>query len=56
MLTRFAPAHRTGQLDRTGVEQQLLGQRGLAGVGMGNDGEGATSPDLAFKLGLQRGI
>ena len=34
-------AHFAGQLDRAAEQQQLFGQRGLAGVGMRNDGEGA---------------
>ena len=53
---RLAPAHRAGQLDRAGVQQQLLGQRGLAGVGVRNDGEGAAPRDFALELGLQRRV
>jgi hypothetical protein len=45
----LAPAHRAGQLDRTGVQQQFLGQRGLTGVGVGNDGESATALDFVLE-------
>ena len=44
---RLAAADGAGQLDRAGVEQQLLGQRGLAGVGVGNDGERPPPGDFA---------
>jgi hypothetical protein len=40
-------AHRAGQLDRAGVQQRLLGQRRLAGVGVGDDREGAAPRHLA---------
>jgi hypothetical protein len=36
-----------GDLDRAGKQQQLFSQRGFAGVGVGNDGEGAAPFDLA---------
>jgi hypothetical protein len=36
-----------GDLDRAGEQQQLLGQRGLAGVGVADDGEGAAAAHLA---------
>ena len=36
-----------GELDRAAEQQQLLGQRGLAGVGVGDDREGAAPLDLA---------
>src|SRR5262249_15623513 len=36
-----------GELDGAAEEQQLLGQRRLAGVGMRDDGEGAPARDLA---------
>ena len=39
---------RAGQLDDAAVEQQLLGQRGLAGVGVRDDGEGAAAADLVL--------
>ena len=37
----LAALHGAGQLDRAAEQQQLLGQRGLAGVRMRDDGEGA---------------
>jgi hypothetical protein len=37
----------TGELDRAAEQQELFGQRGLAGVRMRDDGEGAPAPDLA---------
>ena len=43
---RLARLHRAGDLDRAGEQQQLLGQRGLAGVGVGNDREGAAAAHL----------
>ena len=39
-----------GKLDRAAEQQELLGQRGLAGVGMGDDRKRAPAPDLALKL------
>ncbi len=33
----------SGELDRAAEQQQLLGERGLAGVGVGDDGKGATA-------------
>src|SRR5688572_11023585 len=48
----FPTANRAGQLDGAGVQQQFFGQRGLAGVWVGNDRERA--PPLNF--GLQRRI
>ena len=47
MATRLAPADGARQLDRPGVQQQLLGQRRLAGVGMGDDGERASACHFA---------
>jgi hypothetical protein len=38
----FARLHRAGQLDGAAEQQQLLGQRGLARVGVGDDREGAA--------------
>ena len=35
-----------GELDGAAEQEQLLGQRGLAGVRMGDDGEGAPPLDL----------
>ena len=43
-------ANGAGQLDRAGVEQQLLGQRRLAGVGVRDDRERAPSRHLALEL------
>ncbi len=40
------PSHRPGQLDRPGVQQHLFGQRGLAGVRVGDDRE--RPPPLHF--------
>ena len=37
---------RTGLLEGTAVEEELLGQRGLARVGVADDGEGATAGGL----------
>ena len=48
---RLARLHRAGDLDRAGEEQQLLGQRRLAGVGVGNDGEGAAAAHLGAEFG-----
>ncbi len=42
----LSAAHRAGQLDRPGVQQQFLRQRGLAGVWVGNDRESAAALDL----------
>ena len=39
---RRASLHGARQLDRAGVQQRLLGERGLAGVGVGDDREGAA--------------
>jgi hypothetical protein len=44
----FAPAHGAGQLDRSRVQQEFFGQRGLPGVWVGNDCEGAAA--LNFSL------
>ena len=46
-----ARLHRTGHLDGAGEQQQLLGQRGLAGVGMRDDREGAATRDLGADVG-----
>ena len=45
----LAAAHRAGQLDRAGVQQEFLGQRGLAGVRVGNDGERAAALDFVLE-------
>ena len=47
---RFASAHGAGQLDRARVQQQLLGQRRLAGVGVRDDRERAPARDFALEL------
>jgi hypothetical protein len=47
----LAAAHRAGQLDSAGVQQQLFRQRGLAGVRMRNDRERAPARDFALELG-----
>ena len=39
-----------GQVDGSSIEEQLLGERRLAGVGMTNDGEGAPAGDFALEL------
>ena len=43
---RLAAANRTGQLDGAGIQQQLLGERRLARVGVRDDGEGAAPRDF----------
>ena len=47
----FAPADGAGQLNRAGIQQQLLGQRRLARVGVRNNREGAPSRHLSLELG-----
>ena len=37
---------RAGEVDGAAVEQELLGERGLAGVGVRDDREGAPPPGL----------
>jgi hypothetical protein len=49
MAIGLASAHRARQLDRPRVQQEFLGQRRLAGVRVGNDGEGATALDFALE-------
>ena len=51
----LARLHRAGDLDRAGEQQQLLGQRGLARVGVGNDGEGAPAAHLGGEVGHREG-
>jgi methyl-accepting chemotaxis protein len=41
MASGLAALDRAGQLDRAAEQQQLFGEGGLAGVRVGNDGEGA---------------
>ena len=40
MLGRFSPLDRTCKVDRPSVKKELLGQRRLTCIGVGNDGEG----------------
>ena len=47
----LARLHRAGHLDRAAEQQQLLGQRGLAGVGVGNDREGAAARGFGGNVG-----
>ena len=50
----LARGDRPGQLHRAAVEQELLRQRGLAGIRVGDDGEGAAAGDLV--VNLHRGV
>ena len=50
----LARLDRAGHLDRAAEQQQLFGQRGLAGVGMRDDGEGAAAAGFAQVLGHGR--
>ena len=43
MAGGFAPLDGAGELDRATEQQQLFGQRGFAGIGVGDDGE-STAP------------
>ena len=52
MALRLPAADGAGQLDRAGVEQQLLGQRRLAGVGVRDDREGAAAADFGGQPGV----
>ena len=45
----LAAAHRARQFDRSGVQEEFLGQRGLTGVWVGNDGERAAALDLSLE-------
>ena len=45
-------AHFAGKLDRAAEQQQLLGQRGLAGVGVRDDGERAPAGDGVLHVKL----
>jgi hypothetical protein len=46
MTRRLAALHRTGQLNRAAEQQQLFGQRGLAGIGMADDGKSSPFADF----------
>jgi hypothetical protein len=50
-LARF---HRARKLDCAAEEQQFFGERGLARVRVGNDGEGAAAGDVAQEIGGRR--
>ena len=53
MAGGFARLHRAGELDGAAEQQQLLGERGLARVGVGDDGEGAALFDVAQEFGRE---
>jgi hypothetical protein len=53
---RLAAADGAGDLDGAAVQQQLLGQGGLAGVGVGNDREGPPAPGLALDFRREAGL
>jgi hypothetical protein len=53
MAIGLAAAHRAGQLDRSCVQQEFLGQGRLTGVWVGNDREGAPPIDFVFQ-GVRR--
>jgi hypothetical protein len=46
---RLAAAHRARELDGARVQQEFLGQRGLTGVGVGNDRERAAALDFMLE-------
>ncbi len=56
MARGLAPLDGPGELDGAAEKQQLLGERGLAGVGVGDDGEGAATRDFVDELGHPRGF
>jgi hypothetical protein len=45
----LSAAHRAGQLDRSRVQQEFLSQRRLAGVRVGDDGEGTAALNFALE-------
>ncbi len=47
-LLDFIALHRAGDLDGTTKQQQLFGQRGLTGIRVGNDAEGAAAGYFLF--------
>ena len=53
---RLPAAHGARELDGAGVQQQLLGQRGLSGVGVRDDGERPASRDFVVELGSGQGV
>src|SRR5690606_12266597 len=46
----LARLHAAGDLDRAGEEEQLLGEGGLAGVGVRDDREGTAPGNLRFEV------
>jgi len=46
LATEIPRFHAAGDVDRAGEQQQLLGERGLARVRVGDDGEGAAAGDF----------
>ena len=56
MAAALARLDGAGQLDRAGEQQQLFGQRGLAGVRVGDDAEGAAARHFARGVGARRDI
>ena len=55
MATGMTSADGAGKLDRAGVEEELLGQRRLAGVGVRDDRKGAPSRNFPLDLGQKGG-
>ncbi len=51
MACRLAAFDRTGHLDSPAEQEQFFGQRGLAGIGMADDGKGAPVTDFAGDIG-----
>jgi len=51
MAGRLARAHLARDLDGAAVPQQLFGKRGLARVGVRDDGECAPAADFFFERG-----
>ena len=51
MTGGLAPFDRTRQLDGPAEQQQFFGERGLAGIGMGNDGKCASAGEFGQKFG-----
>ena len=48
MPARFTRLHGACNVNGTGVKQQLLGQRGLSRIGVGNNGKGAAATGFLF--------
>jgi hypothetical protein len=44
-----------GEVNRPAIEQPLFRQRGLAGVGMADDGEGPAPLDRGAEVGYRHG-